>query len=57
MWPSECKNPIKDYVWEKGYVWNPSTSTYENDKYLGNIIDDALIHATKLTNKNYTNKF
>ena len=33
---TECKNPRKHHVYEKGYIWNPSTCIYENDKYLEN---------------------
>ena len=28
---------------EKDYIWNPSTCTCENGKYLGSIIGDSVI--------------
>ena len=28
---------------KKSYIWNPSTYTCENGKYLGSIIDDSVI--------------
>ena len=36
MWNNskiQCKykNPRNHYMWEKDYIWNPSTCTYEND--------------------------
>ena len=34
----ECK---KIHVWEKEYVWNPSTCICENGKYLASIMDDS----------------
>ena len=36
----ECK---KHHIWEKEYVWNPSTCIYENGKYLASIMDDLVI--------------
>ena len=36
----ECK---KCHVCEKDYVWNPSTCTCENGKYLPSIMDDSTI--------------
>ena len=38
----ECKNPEKT-LWEKDYIWNPATCSYESGKYLGIIIDNSLI--------------
>ena len=28
---------------QRSYIWNPSTCTIENGKYLGNIIGDSVI--------------
>ena len=28
---------------KKNYVWNPDTSSYEKDKYLGSIIVDSTV--------------
>ena len=36
----ECK---KIHVWEKVYVWNPSTCICENEKYLASTMDDSKI--------------
>ena len=36
----ECK---KHHISEKDYIWNPSTCTCENGKYLASIIDDLVI--------------
>ena len=42
-----CK---KDHIWEKEYVWNPSTCICENGKYLGNVMDDSAIICDDVTN-------
>ena len=47
---------------EKDYIWNPSTCTCENGKYLGSIIGDSVIKWNyagdkNCSNKNYSNKF
>ena len=34
----ECE---KHHIWEKDYVWNPATCSYENKKYLPSIVDDS----------------
>ena len=39
----EYKNPRKNQVCEKEHVWNPSTCTCENGKYLESIFDDSVI--------------
>ena len=32
----ECKEDLIDkLIWDKGYIWNPSTCTGECDKYCG----------------------
>ena len=31
------------FVFEKGYIWNSTTCSCENGKYLGSIIDDSVI--------------
>ena len=33
---------------KKSYIWNPSTGTCENGKYLGSIIDDSVITYDKI---------
>ena len=38
----ECKNPRK-HAWKKIYIWNPSTSTCENGKYLASITGDWVV--------------
>ena len=49
----ECKNLEKHHVCKKDYIWNPTTSSYENGKYLASIIDDSMIKSKQ----NYSNKF
>ena len=39
----ECKNPRAYHLREKDYVWNTSTWTYENGKYLESIIGGSVI--------------
>ena len=41
----ECK---KRHVCEKKYIWNPSSSSCENGKYLGSIMDDTAITCDKI---------
>ena len=36
----ECK---KHHICEKDYVWNPTTYSCENGKYLASIMDDSMI--------------
>ena len=36
---------------EKDYIWNPATSSCENDKYLASIVDDSLITCDDLYRK------
>ena len=36
----ECK---KCYECEKDYIWNPTTCSFKNGKYLGSIMDDSAI--------------
>ena len=38
----ECERK-KHHICEKCYVWNPSTCSYQNGKYLTSIIDDLVI--------------
>ena len=33
----------KHHICEKNYIWNPTTCSCENGKYLANIIDDSVI--------------
>ena len=51
----------KNNAW-KDYIWNPSTCTCENGKYLESIIGDSVIKWNyrgdkNCSNKNYSNKF
>ena len=39
----ECKNRRKHYACEKDYIWNLSTCTCKNDKYLGSMIVDSVV--------------
>ena len=41
----ECK---KLHVCEKDYIWNPSTCTCENGKYLATVMDDSAITCDKV---------
>ena len=36
----KCK---KHHICEKDYIWNPTTCSCENDKYLESIVDDSVI--------------
>ena len=52
----ECK---RHHVCEKYYIWNPSTCTWENGKYLASIMDDSTITCDEIIviqrkNKNYS---
>ena len=52
----ECK---RHHVCEKYYIWNPSTCTWENGKYLASIMDDSAITCNEIIairrkNKNYS---
>ena len=50
---------VKNIIYVKKYVWNPSTSICECRKYLGSIMDDSVItcdevmklHAEKISMK------
>ena len=51
---------------EKGYIWNHTTCSSKNGKYLANVMDDSVIKCGEVTevvvshttkNKNYSNKF
>ena len=39
----KCKNPKKDRVSKKDYIWNIALQSRENDKHLASIIDDSVI--------------
>ena len=41
----ECK---KHNICEKDYIWNPAIWSYENDKYLANIMYDSVITCDKI---------
>ena len=41
----ECK---KHHICEKDYIWNPSTCSCKNEKYLANIIDNSVITCDEL---------
>ena len=40
----ECK---KRHVCEKDYIWNPTTCSYQNRKYLASVMDDSVIQCDK----------
>ena len=48
----ECKNHS---IWDKDYVWNPSTCSCENGKYLANIMDDSVITFYEIIDVKETN--
>ena len=58
----ECKSPRKHQLCKKDYIWNPSTRTCKNRKYLGSITGDSvftcdkIIDATKTTSTNFNEK-
>ena len=58
----ERRNPEEYNSCEKDYIWNPDTSSYENGKYLGSVIDDSVItcdetiDTTKITSAKRTSK-
>ena len=39
----ECKKMPCTHVCEKDYIWNPTTCSGENEKYLASIMDDSAI--------------
>ena len=41
----------KCHVYEKDYIWNPATYSFENGKYLTSIMDDSAIRVIKLLKK------
>ena len=45
----ECK---KHNVCEKDYIWNPTTCSCENGKYLANIMDDSVITCDEIIKSN-----
>ena len=53
----ECK---QRYLYEKLYIWNPATCSYENGEYEANVMEDSGITCDKIViwrgNKNYFNK-
>ena len=48
----ECKNYS---IWDKYYVWNLSTCSCENGKYLANIMDDSKITFYEIIDVKETN--
>ena len=45
----------KRHLCKRDHIWNPSTSSCENEKYLASIMDESEI-TRKQRNKNYCNK-
>ena len=45
----ECKNPGKHYAYKKDYIWNTSTCTCKNGKYLQSFIGDTVITSDEIT--------
>ena len=41
----ECK---KHNISEKNYIWNPSTCSCKNGKYLASIIDDSVVRCDEI---------
>ena len=37
-------------MWEKFYIWNPSTGNWENAEYLTSSVDDSMIACDETTN-------
>ena len=50
----ECKKSKFHHVFEKKYIWNPATCSYENDKYLASVIDDSVITCDKVIDRTKT---
>ena len=41
----------KKHICEEDYIWNPSTCSCENGKYLVSIIDDSAITCDEIMNE------
>ena len=39
----ECKNPKKQCMCKKDYIWNPGIYSCENGKYLASPVEDSVI--------------
>ena len=39
---------------KKNYIWNPATCSYENGKYLTNILDDSVIECAEIIEETKT---
>ena len=42
----------KHHVCEKDYIWNPATCSCENSKYVGRIVDDAVVTCDEIIRYN-----
>ena len=38
----------KHHARKKSHIWNPSTCTFENGKYLGSVVGDSVITCDKI---------
>ena len=47
----ECK---KHHIFEKDYIWNPTTSSCENVKHLASVIDDSVITCDEIKEETKT---
>ena len=52
----ECNNLKEPHVCEKYYIRNPPTCSCQNDKYVGNIIDDSVITCDKIIETTFQQK-
>ena len=57
----KCKNLIKEDICKKDCIWNPTTCTWENGKFLESIEDDSVVTFDEIidvvADKSYTKKF
>ena len=44
----------EDILWEKDYIWNPATRSFENGKHLASIIDDLVITCDEIVKETKT---
>ena len=51
----ECRKSKEPNSYMKDYIWNPTTCSCENGKYVGSIVDDSLIMSDKITKKRKIN--
>ena len=46
---------MKEHIlWEKDYIWNPATRSFENGKHLASIIDDSVITCDEIVKETKT---